>query len=53
MSLRLTPAGERVLRQEADRVPLLGVDRWMGGSHITPGTAWRWDPATQHLFEPA
>ena len=53
MSLRLTPAGERVLRQEADRVQLLGVDRWIGGSHITPGTAWRWDPAAQHLLRPA
>jgi DNA-binding transcriptional MerR regulator len=53
MSLRLTPAGERVLRQEADRVQLLGVDRWIGGSHITPGIAWRWDPAAQHLLRPA
>jgi hypothetical protein len=53
MSLRLTPAGERVLEQKADRVQLLGVDRWIGGSHITPGTAWRWDPAAQRLLTPA
>ena len=53
MSLRLTPAGEQVLRQEADRVQLLGVDRWIGGTHITPGTAWRWDPAAQQLIRPA
>ena len=53
MSLRLTPAGERVLRQEADRVQLLGIDRWIGGSHITPATAWRWDPAAQQLIGPA
>jgi len=53
MSLRLTPAGERVLRQRADRVQLLGVDRWIGGSHITPGTAWRWDPAARRLLSPA
>jgi DNA-binding transcriptional MerR regulator len=53
MSLRLTPAGERVLQQKADRVQLLGVDRWIGGSHITPGTAWRWDPAAQRLLSPA
>jgi hypothetical protein len=51
-SLRLTPAGERVLQQKADRVQLLGVDRWIGGSHITPGTAWRWDPAAQRLLQP-
>jgi len=53
MSLRLTPAGERVLQQKADRVQLLGVDRWIAGSHITPGTAWRWDPAAQHLLTTA
>ena len=53
VSLRLTPAGERVLQHQADRVQLLGVDRWLGGSHITPGTAWRWDPAAQHLLPPA
>jgi Domain of unknown function (DUF1835) len=32
--LRLTEAGERVLRGEADRVELLGVDRWVGGTHL-------------------
>ena len=53
MSLRLTPAGERVLQHKADRVRLLGIDRWIGGSHITPGTAWRWDPAAHHLRTPA
>jgi DNA-binding transcriptional MerR regulator len=53
VSLRLTPAGERVLQRQADRVQLLGVDRWIGGSHITPGTAWRWDPAALRLLPPA
>lgn len=53
MSLRLTPAGELVLQRKADRVQLLGVDRWIGGSHITPGAAWRWDPGTHRLIEPA
>ena len=53
VSLRLTPAGERVLQHQADRVQVLGVDRWIGGSHITPGTAWRWDPAALRLLPPA
>jgi len=52
LALRLTPAGERVLGQNADRVELLGVDRWIGGTHITAGTAWRWDPAAQRLSRP-
>ena len=53
LPLRLTRAGERVLRQDADRVTLLGVDRWVGGTHVTPDTTWRWDPAAQLLIGPA
>ena len=52
LTLRLTPAGERVLQQKADRIKLLGVDRWVGGTHITAGTAWRWDPAARELIPP-
>jgi hypothetical protein len=47
--LRLTAAGERTLRGEADRVELLGIDRWVGGTHVTPGSLWRWDPAARRL----
>ena len=52
LTLKLTRAGERVLNQKADRVKLLGVDRWVGGTHITASTAWRWDPAAHLLAEP-
>jgi hypothetical protein len=41
--------GERVLRGEADRVELLGVDRWIGGTHVTPESGWRWDSAAQEV----
>jgi hypothetical protein len=37
LELRMTDAGERVLRGEANRVELLGLDRWVGGTHITSG----------------
>ena len=53
VTLRLTPTGERVLQGNADRVELLGIDRWVGGTHITAGTAWRWDPAAGQLSQPA
>jgi len=46
LRLRLTGSGERTLRGEADRVELLGIDRWLGGTHVTPDNAWRWDPGT-------
>jgi Domain of unknown function (DUF1835) len=47
--VRLTRAGERVLRGEADRVELLGVDRWLGGTHVTTESPWRWDPDAEQL----
>jgi len=37
LELRVTQAGERVLRGEANRVELLGLDRWVGGTHLTHG----------------
>jgi hypothetical protein len=39
----LTDAGREVLRGEADRIDLLGIDRWVGGTHLRPGHVWRWD----------
>jgi hypothetical protein len=41
--ISLTPAGEAVLDGEADRVALNGIDRWIGGVHLTPETLWRFD----------
>jgi redox-sensitive transcriptional activator SoxR len=53
LPLRLTGAGERVLAGELDRVELLGVDRWLGGTHITAGNVWRWDREARMLVPPA
>jgi DNA-binding transcriptional MerR regulator len=49
LALRVTPSGERVLGGEADRVELIGVDRWLGGSHVTAESGWRWDSAARQL----
>ena len=53
LQLRLTATGEQTLRGEADRVELLGIDRWIGGTHITPDNIWRWDPAELKLVRPS
>ena len=50
LPIRLTNEGERVLRGEADRVELLGIDRWIGGTHVTPQNLWRWDPGARALL---
>ena len=52
LQLRVTATGEQALRGEADRVELLGVDRWIGGTHVTPGNVWRWDAAGRKLVRP-
>jgi hypothetical protein len=53
LPLRLTANGERTLRGEADRVELLGLDRWIGGTRLTLETAWRWHPAERRLVPPS
>jgi DNA-binding transcriptional MerR regulator len=53
LPLRLTRSGEQVLAGQADRVALLGLDRWIGGTHLTADAVWRWDPASQRLVGPA
>src|SRR5206468_2898853 len=45
LPLRLTDEGERVLGGDSDRVDLLGVDRWVGGTHVTSNNVWRWEAA--------
>ena len=53
LRLRLTANGEHTLCGEADRVELLGVDRWIGGTHITPDNTWRWDTTELKLVRPS
>jgi hypothetical protein len=36
-SAELADEGRRVLAGDADRVELLGIDRWVGGTHVTHG----------------
>jgi hypothetical protein len=40
--VHLTATGERVLAGEVDRVRHAGIDRWLGGVHLTGfGPVWR------------
>jgi hypothetical protein len=39
--IELTDAGRRVLDGAADRVELLGIDRWVGGIHLRPDAVFR------------
>jgi hypothetical protein len=52
-SAELTDAGRRVLAGDVDRVELLGIDRWVGGTHLGPGAVWRWDADASELVAPS
>jgi hypothetical protein len=53
LRLRVTVNGEQTLRGAADRVELLDLDRWVGGTHVTPDSAWRWDATALKLVRPS
>lgn len=38
-----TPTGRDVLLSRADNIALNGIDRWLGGVHLTPSCCWRWN----------
>jgi hypothetical protein len=42
-TIDLTEAGRAVLEGDADHVELNGIDRWMGGVHLTADRCWRSD----------
>jgi hypothetical protein len=52
LRLRLTDAGRAALVGEIDRVELLGIDRWVGGTRVTGDGVWRWDPGASRLSRP-
>jgi hypothetical protein len=48
--LRLTDTGRGVLDGRLDHVALNGIDRWIGGVHLSGhAVAWRWDEGTESL----
>jgi hypothetical protein len=50
--LAITEDGARVLAGRADHLALNGIDRWLGGVHLTGRSpAWRWDEAARSLVQ--
>ena len=41
LPIGLTKRGEEVLAGRADRVELVPLDRWLGGTHVTAQSVWR------------
>ena len=49
--VRVTPTGRLVLKGRDDHLALNGVDRWIGGVHLSGDTVpWRWDEGTETVI---
>jgi hypothetical protein len=50
-AVTLTEVGSRVLDLQDDHVKLNGIERWLGGVHLTGANAvWRWDTARKCML---
>jgi hypothetical protein len=47
--VELTDAGHDVLEGHEDFIALNGIDRWIGGVHLTNENIWRFDPESRKL----
>jgi hypothetical protein len=50
--LKLTGLGTTALLGKRDAVEFRRLDRWMGGTHLTPKSCWRWDAGARMLSRP-
>jgi hypothetical protein len=50
--LFLTTLARDVLAGRRDWIAENGIDRWVGGVHLTPGKVWRWDARTHRVVAP-
>jgi hypothetical protein len=48
--IALTEIGEKVVKGQADHITLNGIDRWVGGVHLSGRNLWRWDESTRTLI---
>ena len=47
--LRLTEFGLSCLQGKADYLAFNGIDRWIGGVHLSSDSQWRWDPRARQV----
>lgn len=41
--LAISPVGRDVLAGSKNHIALNGIDRWIGGAHLTPSNLWTWN----------
>lgn len=50
-TVKLTPFGQEVVRERANAVKTNGIDRWIGGTHLTSAHYWCWDGRVGKVME--
>jgi DNA-binding transcriptional MerR regulator len=50
--IALTKTGRAVLAGDEDRVAAVGIDRWLGGTHVRGARPWRWDADAGRVVAP-
>ena len=50
--IALTDFGREVLAGRVDHAKTNRIDRWMGGTHITNASLWRWDNHNHRVISP-
>jgi hypothetical protein len=50
--LKLTGLGVTTINGKKDAIEFRRLDRWMGGTHLTNKSCWRWDAAPRMLMAP-
>ena len=51
--LKLTGLGVTAISGKKDAIEFRRLDRWMGGTHLTNKSCWRWDAGPRMLMAPA
>lgn len=51
-AVAITETGREVLAGRLDATEVLGIDRWVGGTHLRSGELWRWDRMRQRVESP-
>jgi len=49
--LYLTDLGDQVLKGQINWISLNGIDKWLGGVHLTSEDFWWWDKKNKYLVE--
>jgi len=51
VAVKRTDTAAKVISGAVDAIELREIDRWVGGTHLTPQNVWRWDAASGRVTQ--